>query len=50
MGEFDIKSLSSILASKYGSPYHGQKAYGSIAEIQSVFINFQQHLYNEKAA
>ena len=48
--ELDIKNLSSILASKYGSPYDGQKALGSIAEIQSVFIDFQQHLYNEKVA
>ena len=48
--ELDIKNLSSILASKYGSPYDGQKALGSIADIHNVFIDFQQHLYNEKVA
>jgi type I restriction enzyme R subunit len=48
--ELDMKNLSSILASKYGSPYEGQKVLGSIAEIQSVFVDFQQHLYNEKVA
>jgi type I restriction enzyme, R subunit len=44
--ELDLKRLSSILASKYGSSYEGQKVLGSIAEIQSVFVGFQQHLYN----
>ena len=48
--ELDIKKLSSILASKYGSSYEGQKVLGSTHEIQSIFIDFQQHLYEIKAA
>jgi type I restriction enzyme R subunit len=48
--ELDITKLSSILSSKYGSPFEGQRVLGDINDIKRVFIDFQQHLYNEKAA
>jgi type I restriction enzyme R subunit len=48
--ELDIAKLSATLTSKYGSVYEGQKALGEVDEIKRVFVDFQQHLYNEIAA
>ena len=48
--ELDISKLSSSLTSKYGSVYEGQKQLGDVDEIKRVFVDFQQHLYNEKVA
>jgi type I restriction enzyme R subunit len=48
--ELDISKLSSSLTSKYGSVYEGQKQLGDVDEIKRVFVEFQQHLYNEKIA
>ncbi len=48
--ELDIAKLSATLTSKYGSVYEGQKALGNVDEIKRVFVDFQQHLYNEKIA
>jgi type I restriction enzyme R subunit len=48
--ELDISKLSATLTSKYGSVYEGQKALGEVDEIKRVFVDFQQHLYNEKVA
>ncbi len=46
--ELDIAKLSSSLTSKYGSVYEGQKQLGDVDEIKRVFVEFQQHLYQEK--
>jgi type I restriction enzyme, R subunit len=48
--ELDIAKLSATLTSKYGSVYEGQKVLGNVDEIKCVFVDFQQHLYNEKVA
>jgi type I restriction enzyme R subunit len=48
--ELDMSKLSATLTSKYGSVYEGQKALGGVEEIKRVFVDFQQHLYNEKVA
>jgi len=48
--ELDIANLSATLTSKYGSVYEGQKVLGDVDEIKRVFVDFQQHLYNEKVA
>ena len=48
--ELDIAKLSATLTSKYGSVYEGQKELGNVEEIKRVFVDFQQHLYNEKVA
>lgn len=48
--ELDISKLSSSLTSKYGSVYEGQKHLGSVDQIQSVFVDFQKHLYEVNVA
>jgi type I restriction enzyme, R subunit len=48
--ELDIAKLSSTLTSKYGGLYEAQQALGEVDEIKKVFVDFQQHLYNEKVA
>jgi type I restriction enzyme R subunit len=48
--ELDIAKLSSSLTSKYGSVYEGQKELGNVDDIKRVFVEFQQHLYNERVA
>ena len=48
--ELDIANLSATLTSKYGSVYEGQKVLGDVDEIKRVFVDFQQHLYNEMVA
>ena len=48
--ELDIAKLSSSLTSKYGSVYEGQKQLGNVDDIKRVFVEFQQHLYNERVA
>jgi type I restriction enzyme R subunit len=48
--ELDIAKLSSSLTSKYGSVYEGQKQLGDVDEIKRVFVEFQQHLYQERFA
>ena len=48
--ELDIAKLSSTLTSKYGGVLEAQKVLGDVDEIRKVFVDFQQHLYNEKVA
>jgi type I restriction enzyme R subunit len=46
--ELDIANLSKILMSKYGALSDAQKNLGTLEEIQSIFIDFQRYLYQEK--
>lgn len=48
--ELDISRLSTVLTAKYGSMHGAQKQLGDAKQIQSTFIDFQQHLYAAKAA
>jgi len=48
--ELDIDKLSPALISKYGSIYEAQLQLGNADDIKRVFVDFQQHLYNEKVA
>ncbi|MDC0979054.1 DEAD/DEAH box helicase family protein [Gammaproteobacteria bacterium] len=43
--ELDIGRLSTVLTSKYGSVHAAQQELGTVEEIQSTFVDFQQHLY-----
>ena len=42
----DDKKLGTILQAKYGSFSDAQKELGTINEIRTTFIDFQQHLYS----
>ena len=44
--ELDDKKLGTILQAKYGSFSDAQKELGTINEIRTTFIDFQQHLYS----
>ena len=44
--ELDDKKLGVILQAKYGSLPDAQRQLGSINEIRTTFIDFQQHLYS----
>ena len=44
--ELDDKNLGVILQAKYGSLPDAQKELGTINEIRTTFIDFQQHLYS----
>lgn len=46
--ELDIANLSKILMSKYGALSDAEKNLGTTEEIQSIFIDFQRYLYQEK--
>ena len=41
-----IKKLGTILQAKYGGFSDAQKELGTINEIRTTFIDFQQHLYS----
>jgi len=48
--ELDIDKLSPALISKYGGVYEAQLELGNVDGIKKVFVEFQQYLYDEKAA
>jgi type I restriction enzyme, R subunit len=48
--ELDVGKLSTALTAKYGSLHAAQQELGTVEEIQSTFVDFQQHLYMETAA
>jgi type I restriction enzyme R subunit len=48
--ELDLSKLSSMLTSKYGGVYAAQQTLGNVEDIQRVFVDFQQYLYNERVA
>ena len=43
--ELDVTKLSTVLTAKYGSIHAAQKQLGSVQDIQSTFVDFQQYLY-----
>jgi type I restriction enzyme R subunit len=43
--ELDVGKLSTALTAKYGSLHAAQQELGTVEEIQSTFVDFQQHLY-----
>jgi type I restriction enzyme R subunit len=45
--ELDVAKLSTVLTAKYGSIDEAQKQLGTVQDIQSVFIEFQEQLYKE---
>ena len=45
--ELDVSKLSTVLNAKYGSIHAAQQELGNVEQIQSVFIDFQQHLYKQ---
>ncbi len=47
--ELDIAKLSTTLNAKYGGVYEAQSVLGDVDEIKRVFIDFQQHLYQNIA-
>lgn len=48
--ELDQKKLPILLANKYQSLEDAKEILGDVAEIRSLFIEFQQHLYSQKVA
>ena len=48
--ELDVNKLSTILTAKYGSMHAAQQELGTVKEIRTTFIDFQQYLYEEAAA
>ena len=48
--ELDIGNLATSLTAKYGSQHQAQQELGDVVHIQQLFINFQQHLYEEAVA
>ena len=43
--ELDVTKLSTVLTAKYGSIHAAQEQLGSVQNIQSTFVDFQQYLY-----
>jgi len=43
--ELDVTKLSTVLTAKYGSIHAAQEQLGSVQDIQSTFVDFQQYLY-----
>ena len=43
--ELDVTKLSTVLTAKYGSIHAAQEHLGSVQDIQSTFVDFQQYLY-----
>ncbi len=48
--ELDISKLGVSVTAKYGSIFEGQKQLGDVVEIKRVFVDFQKHLYEDRAA
>lgn len=48
--ELDIAKLSTIIKSKYGGIPEAEKVLGDVDQINKVFIDFQRHLYEQRAA
>jgi len=47
--ELDIEKLSTVLSAKYGSLHSAQEKLGTVSDIQSLFVTFQEKLYMENA-
>ena len=45
MDELDVTKLSTVLTAKYGSIHAAQEQLGSVQDIQSTFVDFQQYIY-----
>jgi len=45
--ELDISKLSTVLTAKYGSIHAAQEQLGSVPEIHSTFVTFQEQLYRD---
>ena len=43
--ELDVTKLSTVLTAKYGSINAAQEQLGSVQDIRSTFVDFQQYLY-----
>lgn len=48
--ELDVTKLSTVLTAKYGSIHAAQEQLGSVQDIQSTFVDFQQYLYAAEGA
>ncbi len=48
--ELDQEKLPILLTNKYQSLEDAKEILGEVANISRLFIEFQQHLYKEKAA
>ncbi len=48
--ELDQEKLPVLLTNKYHSLEDAKEILGEVAEISSLFIEFQQHLYSQKVA
>ena len=48
--ELDIEKLSTVLSAKYGSLHSAQEKLGTVSDIQSLFVSFQEKLYLEKVS
>lgn len=48
--ELDIEKLSTVLSAKYGSLHSAQEKLGSVSDIQTLFISFQEKLYLREAS
>ena len=48
--ELDIEKLSTVLSAKYGSLHSAQEQLGTVSDIQSLFVSFQEKLYLEKVS
>src|SRR5690554_5923575 len=48
--ELDQEKLPILLQNKYQSLQDAREILGEIPEIRSLFIEFQEHLYNQKTA
>ena len=49
MDELDIEKLSTVLSAQYGSLHSAQEKLGTVSDIQSLFVTFQEKLYMENA-
>jgi len=47
--ELDIEKLSTVLSAQYGSLHSAQEKLGTVSDIQSLFVSFQEKLYMENA-
>ena len=45
--ELEVMNLSKVLTARYGSTYEARQQLGNDEEIRKLFIDFQQHLYQE---
>ena len=50
VGELDQEKLPALSELKYSGVREAVQELGKVATIRDVFLNFQQHLYQEKSA